>query len=151
MDTNSVVNITSDLLNNLEKTSGLTDLPSQESFLDILKLDKAMVYLLVDWSGPERVSRYNIYKALNEFGGKCEMPVFKIDCSDQTKEYVIDWLIGQRENKKELYYGGWGETLLIEKGTIVDLINNPGQLGLDKTKEKLKEWDKTGANNGLVL
>jgi hypothetical protein len=55
MNTNSVVHITSELLNNLEKASGLTDLPLQETFLEILKIDKAMVYLLVDWPGPERV------------------------------------------------------------------------------------------------
>jgi hypothetical protein len=120
-------------------------LPSQQSFLDILKLDKAILYLLVDWSGPERVSRYNIYKAINELGKKCEIPVYKIDCTDQTKEFIIDWLIAQRENKKEFYYGGWGEALFIENGAIVDLIKNPGQIGLDKTREKLKEWNNTAA------
>lgn len=88
MDTNSVVNITSDLLNNLEKTSGLTDLPSQESFLDILKLDKAMIYLLVDWSGPERVSRYNIYKALNEFWGNVKCLYSKLTIPTKEKNML---------------------------------------------------------------
>ncbi|MCZ8286011.1 MAG: hypothetical protein O9353_11215, partial [Bacteroidia bacterium] len=67
-------------------------------------------------------------------------PVFKVDCSDQTKKYVIDWLIGQSENKKHFYYGGWGETLLISKGDIVDFLINPGQLGYEKIKQKLEEW-----------
>ncbi|MES2772555.1 MAG: hypothetical protein V4722_00130 [Bacteroidota bacterium] len=139
MDTNNNVTITGDLPESLAKASGLKDLPSKQSFLNILKLDKAVVYLLVDWSGPERVSRYFIYKALNELDNK-NLPVFKIDCSDQTKEYVVEWLAGQGENKKYFYYGGWGETLLIAQGIIVDVIENPGKLGLDKTKAKLNEW-----------
>jgi len=139
MDTNGKVNITSNLLSNMEKTTGLIDLPSKESFLDILKLDKVIIYLLVEWSGPERVSRAIVFNVLNELDRK-NTPVFKIDCSDQKKEWFIDWLIEQRQEKNDLYHGGWGETLLIEKGIITDFIKNPGRLGLDKTKDKLKEW-----------
>ncbi len=149
MDTNNTVTITPDLLNNLEKTSGLIDLPTQQSFLDILKLDKAIVYLLVDWSGPEMVSRNKVIKAFNELDKKA-IPAFKIDCSDQTKEYVVAWLNKQGENKKDFYYGGWGETLFIKKGSVVDFIKNPGQLGLDKIKAKFKDWVNTNADIGIT-
>ncbi len=132
-------NITSDLLDNLEKLIELTDLSTNEDFLNVLKLDRAIIYMLVDWSGPERVSRLNVYKAFKELNNK-EMSLFKINCSDQTKDYVIDRLIKQRENQQDLYYGGWGETLLINKGNIVDFIKNPGQLGQQQTKLKLLEW-----------
>jgi hypothetical protein len=147
INTNTSVNITANLLDKSEKDGGLAELSSKERFLDILKLDKAILYLLVDWSGPERESRYIVYRALNELNKK-EIPVYKIDCSDQTKEYVVDWLIGQKGNKKHFYYGGWGETLFIEKGKVIDFIENPAQLGLDKTKEKLKQWVNTAANMG---
>lgn len=105
----------------------------------MLTLDKAIVYLLVDWSGPERVSRSIVYKVLNEVN-KSDIPTFQIDCSDQTKQYVVTWLEAQGKNQHELYYGGYGETLLVAKSTIKDYIKNPGQLGLEKVREKLIEW-----------
>ena len=139
METDKSVNITSELLNNLEIPVGLVELSTEEEFLNALKLDRAIIYLLVDWSGPERVSRYIVLNALSETD-KMGIPVFKIDCSDQAKKYIVDWLIGQRENKKEFYYGGWGETLLLSQGNIVDVIKNPAQFGRDKTREKIREW-----------
>lgn len=139
MDTENTVNITSDLLDNLENSSGLIDLTTEVDFSEAIKRDRVIIYFLVDWSGPERASRYTVYKALNDIN-KTGTPVFKVDCSDQTKKYVVDWLIEQRENKKNLYYGGRGETLLISKGDIVDFLGNPGQLGYEKTKQKLEEW-----------
>lgn len=105
----------------------------------MLTLDKAIVYLLVDWSGPERVSRSIVYKLLNEVN-KSGILTFQIDCSDQTKQYVVTWLEAQGNNKHELYYEGYGETLLVARSTIKDYIKNPGQLGLEKVREKLNEW-----------
>src|ERR1700712_4000561 len=103
MDTDKTINIKSDFLDNLEKLIGLTDLFTDQDFLDVLKLDRAIIYMLVDWSGPERISRYTVYKVLNELDKK-EIALFKINCSDQTKDYVVDWLIRQRENQKDFYY-----------------------------------------------
>jgi hypothetical protein len=139
MDTQKTINITTDLLDNLESSSGIINLTTEDAFLEVIKRDRVIIYFLVDWSGPERISRYYVYKALNDID-KTGTPVFKIDCTDQTKKHVVDWLIGQRENKKHFYYGGWGETLLISKGDIVDFLGNPGQLGYEKTKQKLEEW-----------
>ena len=123
----------------MKRKNGLMELESQQEFLDTIMLNKSIIYLLVDWSGQERMSRAVVYKTLNDLneGGT---PVFQIDCSDQTKKYVVEWLIAQQDNKQDFYYGGYGETLLVEKGKIIDFITYPGQLGLEKTKEKLTEW-----------
>jgi hypothetical protein len=133
------IQITQELLDDLERSSGLSELSTPQDLEDVLKLDKAIIYFLVDWSGPERLSRYAVYSVLNELKNE-GTPVFKIDCSDQKKKYVEDWLTGQRESKRDFYYGGWGETILISKGQIIDVIANPSQVGLIKTKEKIKEW-----------
>ena len=139
MDTEKISNITSDLLDNLEKLIGLIDLSTNQDFLEVLKLDRAIIYMLVDWSLPERISRHNVYKALNQLDKK-KISLFKINCSNQRKDYVVDWLIRQKENQRDLYYGGCGETLLIDKGNIVDFIKNPGKLGQRQTKVKLLQW-----------
>lgn len=139
MDIQKAINITTDSLDNLERSGSIIDLATEDDFFEVIKCDRVIIYFLVEWSGPERLSRYYVYKALNEIN-KIGTPVFKVDCSDQTKKYVIDWLIGQRENKKHFYCGGWGETLLISKGDIVDFLINPGQLGYEKIKQKLEEW-----------
>lgn len=133
------IHITGELLNNLEQANGIQELVTQQDFSDMLKIEKAIVYLLVNWSGPELVSRYCVYQGLKELGTE-GTPAFKIDCSDQSKEYIVEWLDKQREGKKEFYYGGWGETLFLHKGDIVDYISNPAKLGLANTKEKLSEW-----------
>lgn len=106
----------------------------------MLKLDKAIIYLLVDWSGPERVSRSIVYKALNEHKGD-GIPTFQIDCSDQTKQYFVKWLNEQGNNKDEIYFGGYGEIILVANSAVKDYIKNPGQHGLEKVREKLNEWN----------
>lgn len=111
-------------------------------------MDSVIIYLFVDWSGPEILSRYYVYRALNELD-KEGIPIFKFDCTDQNKmKHVEDWLTGQRESKQHFYFGGWGETVFVEKGEIIDFIANPGQLGLDLTIEKIKKWKNTTVNNG---
>ena len=137
------IHITANLLNGLEQTNGIKELVTQQDFFDMLNIEKAIVYLLVNWSGPELASRYCVYQALNELGAECT-PSFKIDCSDQSKEYIVQWLEKQKEGNIQFYYGGWGETLFLQKGDIVEYISNPAKLGLAKTKEKLSEW-KSGS------
>lgn len=139
MDISKTVNITSNLLNDLEKSGRLLDLPTERDFFEVIKYEKVIIYFLVNWSGPERLSRFYVYKALDEIDS-VGTPAFKIDCSCLTKQSVVDWLTGQRENGKNFYYGGWGETLLISKGEILDVIKNPAQIGFKGTKEKLQEW-----------
>ncbi|AEW01670.1 hypothetical protein A4D02_06615 [Niastella koreensis] len=143
MRTDKTTIITSEVLNSLEKACNIKELVTEQEFIDVLKLDKAIIYMLVDWSGPERISRYLVYQVLTDLGPEEGIPVFKIDCSDQTKEYIVRWLVKQRESNKELYYGGWGETLFLNLGNIVDFIGNPAKNGRMKTEEKLAEWKKS--------
>lgn len=126
------------LLNDMEKSVGLTELITEQEFMSMLKIDHAILYISVDWSGPERVSRYLIYKALHELDKK--VPVFKIDCSLQENNYVEEWLRHQTNTLESLYSGGWGETLFIVRGKILDFIRNPGKEKPDQVKEKLKGW-----------
>ena len=139
MDIDNSTAITTARLYNLEKQSGLVEVCTIQDFWSALQLDRAIIYLEVNWSGPERLSCYNVFRALSEIN-KDETALFKVDCSNQTKDYVINWLLSQKENQEGLYFGGWGETLLLEKGNIVDFIKNPGQSGLAQTKLKLLEW-----------
>ena len=128
-----------DLFENLEKLGKLKTLATEREFMDVLKLDCAIIYFLVDWSGPERESRAVVYKTLTEIE-KIGTLVFKIDCSDQKNQYIVGWLLKQGENNGESYYGGWGEMLLVGKGVVIDFIKNPGRIGLQVTKDKLIEW-----------
>ena len=110
-----------------------------QEFNDVLALERAIIYFLVNWSGPERTSRIAVGLALKDLEND-GTPVFQIDCSDQEKEYVVKWLIDQRKENLNFYYGGYGETVLITKGTIIDFIKFPGRLGVEKVKEKIAGW-----------
>ena len=119
----------------------VADVKTEREFRNMLNLDCAIVYLLVTWSGPERVSRGVVFEALREIG-KEGTPVFRIDCSDNQTTYVEQWLIEQTENPYELYSSGYGETLLLKNGQLIDFIKYPAKLGYEKTKEKLLNWKK---------
>jgi len=126
-------------INDLEQIIGIKELVTQQDFLDVLTLEWAIIYMQVEWSGPERSSRSCVYNALNEIG-VAGTPVFKIECSDQTKRYIVDWLIEQKRDKADIYYGGSGETLLLNKGNIIEHIRYPAGIGYAGTKEKLMKW-----------
>lgn len=125
----------------LEKRIGIINLSNQQQFQTMLHLDRAIVYISVNWSGPERISRYCVYQALDQIQNKI-IPVIKIDCSEQDNRYIEEWLADQKESNKHVYSGGCGETLLIKQGNIIDMIRNPGQSGPEKTKEMLTDWYK---------
>lgn len=131
--------ITLELLNNLEKSLKIIDIVTEQDFRNFVKQDKSLIYFLVDWSGPERVSRSFVYKALNELHLK-ELLIYKIDCSKQEKKYIEEWLVSQGENKTRFYTSGCGEFCLIKNGEIIDFISQPWQLGQNETKNKIIEW-----------
>ena len=54
----------------------VADVKTEREFRNMLNLDCAIVYLLVTWSGPERVSRGVVFEALREIG-KEGTPVFR--------------------------------------------------------------------------
>lgn len=123
----------------MEKSIGFTEIFNRGEFKNMLTLDYAIVYISVDWSGSERISRYTVYKALYELGIK-QIPLFKIDCSAQENRYVEDWLIQQRESLSHFYFGGNGEMLFVVRGKILDFIGNPGLKEWRGTKETLEQW-----------
>ena len=123
----------------MESTIGIIEITKEEEFLKIIQLNKAILYLEVDWSGTEKISRHYVLKALNEMH-KTGISVYKIDCSNEKKKYLVDWLVVQREINKDFIYGGCGETILISCGKIIDFILNPGRFGQANTITKLNEW-----------
>lgn len=131
--------MTKEILDELEHTIQLKELTTQQDFEAVFNLDKVVLYFLVDWSGPERASRYVVYKTLSDLEVN-EIPIFKIDCSDQEKQYVVDWLLEQHEDFYRLYDGGNGETLLLKNGKLIDFIKFPFQLGLENLREKMVAW-----------
>jgi len=46
----------------------------------------------------------------------------------------------QPSSLQDFYFNGYGETLLINYGQVVDYIRYPGQLGVEKTKLKIEHW-----------
>ena len=121
------------------KVDDFKNIVPQTDFVELLSLKYVIIYLLVEWSGSERISRSYVFEALKELGEE-GTPAFIIDCSEQTNGYVDTWLTAQKESRTGFCTGGYGETLLISSGNIIDFIKNPGKLGSEKTKQKLTEW-----------
>jgi len=119
-------------------------LENLEDFELLLKLNLAIIYLLVDWSGPERLSRQIVFNIFSRFKNM-ETPILILNCTGR-KKYIEDWLIEQQKLLGNLKFGGWGETALISKGQIIDFIVNPAKLGNEKTEVKILEWIKAPAN-----
>jgi hypothetical protein len=131
--------ITLDILNNLEDKIGIKEITSENEFNDVIGKKKIILYLLVDWSGPERMSRYAVYQSLNDLK-IIDIEIFKIDCSDQSKLYVHHWMNNQSDKLRNIYLGGNGETFLIENGKVTDFMKHPFNVGIEKTKETLQKW-----------
>src|SRR2546429_5204134 len=109
----------------------IKEIVDEKSFSEILKLPKAIIYISVNWSGQERLSRHVVYKIIDDLKD-FEIPIFKIDCSDQQNKYVEYWL--SMQSHSNLYSNGYGETLLVSNGKIGDYIKYPGELGIEKTR-----------------
>ncbi|MDF2193364.1 hypothetical protein [Paraflavitalea sp. CAU 1676] len=108
-------------------------------FMRLLKQERVVLYIQVDWSGPERGSRQVFKKALSEMAD-VNIPVCRIDCFDESKEYVIDWLLEQRVQYNGFNFHGTGEVLLVVNGNLVEFIAYPAKSGLDAVREKLNQW-----------
>lgn len=115
----------------------MIELKTVEEF-NVLDSERAIIYFLVTWSGPERASRAVIHKVFKELEAQ-PTPAFQIDCSDQDKQYVVDWLSNQSIDH-DFYYGGYGETVLVSNGRIIDFIKYPAHLGYDRVKGKIVGW-----------
>ena len=108
----------------------------------MLLMPKAIVYILVNWSGQERNSRSIVYNVLDTLK-ITDIPIFKIDCSEQDKRYVEDWLDSLAKDMKMFYSNGYGETLLLSHGSVIDFIKYPGNIGMEKTRMKIEDWTKS--------
>lgn len=106
-------------------------------FDDMLKLARVIIYISVNWSAQERISRNVLNTVMTELRIN-EFPIFKIDCSEQTNKYVEDWLVSQ--SPQNLYSNGYGEIIFVAYGKIIDYIKYPGELGIEKTKTKIEHW-----------
>lgn len=112
---------------------------TSDDFFTAINLPRIIIYLLVEWSGPERVSRSIVLKVINNIDLK-GIPVYKIDCSNLNVKYVEDWMAVQAKGNAEFIYGGWGETLLVGNNKLLDFIQWPFKLGYEATKEKIEGW-----------
>jgi hypothetical protein len=136
---NKDLQLNTELLNNLEHICELKEIADEQSFNEMIKFPRTIIYISVNWSGYERISRYIINSVLNGFKA-IEIPIFKIDCTEQEKRYVEVWLKNQSASAQYYYSNGYGETLLVEHGQIVDVIRYPGELGIEKTRSKIEQW-----------
>ncbi|MES2622291.1 MAG: hypothetical protein V4615_15680 [Bacteroidota bacterium] len=126
------------LLDDLQKSGKIKILTNPQEFQEMLNLEKAIVYLYVGWSGQEIASRKIVYTILNELETD-GVSVFQIDL-DTAMNTFGEWLVEQHKRRPEDIYGGYGETILVSKGNVIDFVKYPPQLGPDKMKEKIIEW-----------
>lgn len=108
---------------------------SELEFRHILLMPKAIIYILVEWSAMELVSRHLITTLYEEADGNSP-PLFIIDCSNEDTTYVNEWLLKQNPS---LRLAGWGETMLVENGKVIAFIQQPFYYP-ETTKIKIRSW-----------
>ena len=123
----------------MEKTDRIKQIVNKEDLDQMLKLAKTIIYISVNWSGQERMSRHVVNQVFDDLNVD-EIPVFEIDCLGQENKYVKDWINSQSSSIQRSYLNGYGETLLVNYGKVINHIKYPGELGIEKTKMKIKRW-----------
>lgn len=127
------VDIKSSTIEALEIKSERIAVTCEEEFNKMLEQDKCILFLQHDWSAVDILSRRLVFMLLADLN--LPIKTYKVDCSDEDPIYITDWCMSNTFQK-----GGWGETILLNKGSIADFIRCPAKLGEEKTKEKLIEW-----------
>ena len=123
----------------MEKTDRIKQIVNKEDLDQMLKLAKTIIYISVNWSGQERMSRHVVNQVFDDLNVD-EIPVFEIDCLGKENKYVKDWINSQSSSIQRSYLNGYGETLLVNYGKVINHIKYPGELGIEKTKMKIKRW-----------
>jgi hypothetical protein len=116
------------------------DITTIDDFNQFLILKIAILWFHVNWSGTSLFTQ----KRFLEFQPP-QIPVYKIDCSEQNLTYVEEWLSTQSKvnfNAMDLYTEGNGELALIKSGAIDDYILRPNMLSVAALEMKLKNWDQ---------
>jgi len=78
----------------MEKTDRIKQIVNKEDLDQMLKLAKTIIYISVNWSGQERMSRHVVNQVFDDLNVD-EIPVFEIDCLGQENKYVKDWINSQ--------------------------------------------------------
>lgn len=115
----------------------MNKLVTDDDFAKLLACGKAIVYLLVSWSGPERQSRKLFYESLG-YSGNNNCPVFELDC-DLHQTYVVEWFLNHNSDVVRLYGDGWGSILFVQSGKVVDYIKYPFAQQAE-LRQKLQLW-----------
>jgi hypothetical protein len=121
------------------QTYHITAISTEKDLERVLQLPKAIIYIQVSSSPHERASRNVVFDAL-QAAELHNIPVFKIDCTNHQQDFFENWLILQSHHVHLFYYGGYGETLLVQDGLVTGFINYPAKTGLEKTREAIAEW-----------
>lgn len=135
-------------LNNIQlnESVGVFEIKTPEEFADFLKFEKAILYLQVDWSGYEHMSRGLIYDLLIEMNQNAvsnkSIPVFKLDCTGETSINIRNWFDSSRYIRKRIYSFGYGELLLVRNGVIITCIEYPADRGKEQVKSIWNSWNR---------
>jgi len=115
----------------------LDDLPKTNDIPEIEKADRAMVYLTVDWSVPERKARRVVEDAL----GSLPDLGFKFYVVEEDGPVTGPWLISRGWTK---YPGGNGSLLWFERGSRIETEYLPGHSGTEPIIRKtLAMWGRS--------
>ena len=111
----------------LQLQSGMSHITDLQT---LVKKDKVLVYIMVDWSGPERISRNVCFTAISNLKIRNGIII-------EPDKYPI---FEQWYRKQNFVPGGYGELLWVKNGNIIDYLKFPGNLGIESTKDKISSW-----------
>ena len=98
--------------------------------LIVVLLEKVMIFIFAEWSGPAHISRMTMIDWENQTN--FEVPLFELDIDESN--FISEWIYKEAKDK-----GGWGSLAWLKNGVVYWSEINAGEFSISEIERKTAE------------
>jgi len=131
-----------DKFNDWSSFDWINEIRGDKDLKIILNEPKALIYIVANWCGQERIGRNKIFKAVESLKER-NFNLFIMDTSDEQPRYFPNWLNQYSDKADKLFFRGYSELLLFKNGKFIDYITYAFNMNQNEILKNLKQWNAT--------
>lgn len=138
----SLMNDKKDRFNDWKSFDWINEIRDENDLKVIQNKPKALIYIVANWCGQERIGRNKVFKAVESLKVK-NFNLFVMDTSDEQPRFFPNWLNQYSDKADKLFFRGYSELLLFKNGKFIDYMTYTFNMNQNEILKNLKKWNAT--------